>query len=527
MTTVRETVYDILRQHGMTTIFGNPGSNELPFLHDFPKDFRYILGLHEGVVLGMADGYAQASGQASFVNLHATAGTGNAMGALTNASQSHTPIVVTAGQQVRDTVGVEPLLTNPNANLLPLPLVKWAGEPMTPQSAPHTIARAIHHASLHPQGPTYVSIPYDDWSKPTGDFDASLGARRVVSAGRLAQDDLTALADRLSKAANPVIILGPDVDAARAQDSAVLLAEKLAASVWVAPSAPRCPFPTSHHAFRGVLPAGVRAISDLLEGHDLLLVVGAPVFRYHQYDPGAWLPKGASLVAITTDHDEAARAPMGDAFVADVGVTLADLAAGVTTTARPQPQPRAIPPVPADDGGPLDPSALFAIVDELSPPDSIYVNESTSTTAALWQRLRMDLPGSYYFCAAGGLGFGMPAAVGVQLARPDRPVVAMIGDGSAQYAIQALWSAVQYNTPVKYVILKNGTYGALRWFSGVLKTENVPGMDVPGVDFCALAKGYGMTSFAATDAASFREAFAAALRHDGPALVEIETRREA
>lgn len=523
MPNIRDTVYSILRQHGITTIFGNPGSNELPFLSDFPDDFRYILGLHEGVVLGMADGYAQASGQPAFVNLHAAAGTGNAVGALTNAATAHSPVIVSAGQQVRDTVGIEPLLANIDAILLPRPLVKWSGEPLSATAVPHTIARAIHEACLAPRGPVYVSIPYDDWDRETDLYDESLGARRVRLAGGLPETLLAELKQRLDQADNPVLVLGPDVDADRAQASAVTLAERLKAPVWVAPSAPRCPYPTSHPAFRGLLPAGIQAISSLLAGHDLVVAIGAPVFRYHQYDPGQWLPEGAELLAITCDPDEAARAPMGDAIVADVGTALAQLATAVSDAGRPMPAARAAPTVPTETDGPLAPANLFHIVNELAPAKSVFLNESTSTTPILWQYLQMDAPGSYYFCPSGGLGFAMPAAIGVQLAEPERTVIALVGDGSAQYAIQSLWTAVQHKLPVKYVILRNSAYGALQWFAGVLGVKGIPSLCVDGIDFCALARGYGMTAFAATSAAEFRQTLADALAYDGPALVEVDT----
>jgi benzoylformate decarboxylase len=299
MTTVNDATYKLLRQHGLTTIFGNPGSNELPFLAAMPKDFRYVLGLHEGVVAGMADGYAQATRRPALVNLHAASGSGNAMGALTNAWYSHTPLVITAGQQVRATIGQEVMLSNVDAASLPRPLVKWSAEPASPHDVVRTIGQAIHTAALEPSGPVYVSIPYDDWAQETGPEEEHLAARTVEHAGELSDGQLADLVAALDAAENPVLVLGPDVDSARGNADAVTLAERLGAPVWVAPSAPRCPFPTTHAAFRGVLPASVEGITRLLAGHDLILVVGAPVFRYHQYEPGNYLPAGAYLLQIT------------------------------------------------------------------------------------------------------------------------------------------------------------------------------------------------------------------------------------
>ncbi|MFM0718223.1 benzoylformate decarboxylase [Paraburkholderia strydomiana] len=523
MKTVQHAAYEILRRHGLTTIFGNPGSNELPFLKHFPSDFRYILGLHEGVVTGMADGYAQATGNPAFVNLHSAAGTGNAMGALANAWNSHTPLVVTSGQQVRSTIGMEPLLANVDAVNLPRPLVKWSTEPASAEDVPRSFAQAIHIARTPATGPVYLSIPYDDWDQPAPEYAHYLAARDVQHAGLPSETILQALADRLQRATNPVLVLGPDVDAQHANESAVALAERLKMPAWMAPSAPRCSFPTTHACFRGVLPAGIASISRLLDGHDLILVVGAPVFRYHQYEPGALLPAGAELVSITCDVLEAARAPMGDAIVADIALTLEALAARVEPAQRAMPAAIARPAAAAETQGRLTPERVFDIVDEIAPQDAIYVNESTSTTNLMWQRLRMTSQGSYYFAAAGGLGFAMPAAVGIQLAQPGRRVIGIIGDGSANYGITALWTAAQYSIPTIFIIMKNGTYGALRWFAGVLGVEDVPGLDVPGIDFCALARGYGVEALHADSGASLTAALERALSSSRPTLIEVET----
>jgi benzoylformate decarboxylase len=524
MTTVNDATYKLLRQHGLTTIFGNPGSNELPFLAAMPEGFRYVLGLHEGVVAGMADGYAQATRRPALVNLHAASGSGNAMGALTNAWYSHTPLVITAGQQVRATIGQEVMLSNVDAVSLPRPLVKWSAEPASPQDVVRTIGQAIHTAALEPCGPVYVSIPYDDWAHETGPAEEHLAARTVEHAGELSDGQLADVVAALDAARNPVLVLGPDVDSARGNSDAVTLAERLGAPVWVAPSAPRCPFPTTHAAFRGVLPASVDGITGLLAGHDLILVVGAPVFRYHQHEPGNYLPAGASLLQISCDPGEAARAPMGRALVASIGPALRRLAAAVTSRGVQLP-PRARPelpllPAPVRGSG-LAPEAVFDLINRLAPEDAIYVNETTSTVGAFWDRMDMRHPGSYYFPASGGLGFGMPAAVGVQLAEPRRQVVAFIGDGSANYGITALWTAAQYGVPVVFVILNNGTYGALRGFAAKLNALDAPGLDVPGIDFVALAAGYGVAADRADSPEKLRDCFAKALSAEGPTLIEV------
>ncbi|SEG69646.1 benzoylformate decarboxylase [Marinobacterium lutimaris] len=524
MATVHSATYQLLRKQGITKVFGNPGSNELPFLKNFPEDFQYILGLHEGVVLGIADGYSLATGEPALINLHAAAGSGNAMGALTNSWYSHSPLVITAGQQARSLCGVESMLSNVDAPQLPRPLVKWSYEPSYPGDVPRAMSQAIHTACQPAKGPVYLSIPHDDWHQEIDEDALLLADREVASASMPSDAQMQRLAERVNNAISPVIVLGPDVDAYRANNLAVELAEKLSAPVWVAPSASRCPFPTRHHCFRGVLPAAIAGISAKLDGHDLILVVGAPVFRYHQHAPGRYLPEGASLIHLTCDQQEAARAPMGDAIVGDIHGLMSSLVNLTRQTQRPAPAALPIPePVAESAEGPIAPEALFDELNALAPDDAIFVKESTSTVTAFWQRVEMRQPGSYFFPAAGGLGFGLPAAVGVQIACPDRQVVAVIGDGSANYAITALWTAAQYEIPVIFIILKNGTYGALRWFSRILEAEDSPGLDVPGLDFCSIARGYGVDAVETKTRAEFKAAFNDALKAKRPVLIEVPT----
>src|ERR1700739_1265581 len=299
MASVHDLTYDLLRRHGVTRVFGNPGSNELPFLRDFPSDFRYFLGLHEGVAVEMAEGYAQATGKPALINPHPAAGTGNGMGALANAWNSHTPLIVTAGQQTRAMMGVEALLTNLDSTQLPRPLVKWSYEPSIAQDVPLAMSRALHMAALPPSGPVYLSVPYDDWAAEADPQSSALINRQVHSVGSFDGLSLSSVVDRLNAAKNPALVLGPEVDACRANPLAVRLAEKLRAPVWAAPSAPRCPFPTAHPSFRGLLPASMQGVSTALARPALILVGGAPVFRYHQSEPGAYLPEGAELIAVT------------------------------------------------------------------------------------------------------------------------------------------------------------------------------------------------------------------------------------
>jgi len=521
--TVREAAFDLFRAHRMTTMFGNPGSTELPMLADFPADFRYVLGLQEAVVVGMADGYAQASGNVTVANLHTAPGVGNAMGAIFNAQANHSPLLITAGQQARAQITLQANLTNRDATRMPHPLVKWSYEPPRAEDVPLALAHGAHLAGLAPRGPVFVSLPMDDWYAEVDEADAAAAIERQVDGRAVADPEaVRALAERLDGASNPVLVAGPDVDTAGAWDTAVALAERQRLPVWASPATGgvRLGFPESHPNFRGVLPPAIGPVGQTLEGHDLILVVGSSVFPYYPHIPGPLLPEGAQLVAITSDHDEAVRAPMGDAVVADVGLTLAALLEAVPESSRPVPKPNPGPQeIPAAE--PLNPSTVHSALAEVMPEDAIVVLESPSSTLALRNQLRISRPGSYYFSAGGGLGFGLAASVGVQLAQPDRPVVCVLGEGSAQYAITAFWSAVAYQAPVTFLVLQNQEYAILKWFAEVEQVNRAPGLDLPKLDVAAVAEGYGVRAHRAKGRDEVAGALGSALASSQPELVEV------
>jgi benzoylformate decarboxylase len=522
--TVLGASFDLFRAHGMTTFFGNPGSTELPMLADFPSDFRYVLGLQEAVVVGMADGYAQASGRTTVANLHTAPGVGNAMGAIFNAQANHAPLLITAGQQVRAQMTLQANLTNRDATRMPHPLVKWSYEPARAEDVPLALARGAHLAGMPPRGPVFVSLPMDDWGAEVDEADVrEVIARRVTARAVADPEAIRSLAGRLDGASSPVLVAGPDIDASGAWEAAIGLAERQRLPVWAtpAPGGGRIGFPEDHPNYRGVLPPAIGPVAQTLEGHDLILVVGSSVFPYYPYIPGPLLPDGAELVAITSDPDEAARAPMGEAIVADVGLSLEALLEAVPESSRPAPEPNEGPQeLPATD--PLNSSTVHSALAEVLPEDGIVVLESPASTLALRNQLRLSRPGSYYFSSGGGLGFGLAASVGIQLAEPDRPVVCVLGEGSAQYAITAFWSAVAYRTPVTFLVLNNAEYAILKWFAEVEGVEGAPGLDLPELNVGAVAAGYGVSTRRAGGRDEVRDALAAALGSSQPELVEVQ-----
>lgn len=511
MTTVREVVVDWMRARGLTTVFGNPGSTELPMLKDFPADFRYVLGLQEAVVAGMADGFAAASKRPALVNLHTGPGVGNAMGALLNAAANRTPLIVTAGQQTRAMLTMEALLTNVSATALPQPAVKWAFEPPRPQDVPAALERAYHVACTAPQGPVFLSLPMDDFDQP----GTPVSIRRVSAT--TAPVGLEDLAERLDAATSPVLVVGADAG----WQAAVELAERCALPVWEAPLEGRIAFPHDHPLFQGQLFPAMASVSDQLAGHDLIVVAGAPVFRYYPYLPGPLLPEGAELVHLTCDPAEAARAPCGDTILGDVRLALRELAALTKLGTRPPPPVRPAPQQPPTAVSPaMSPVAVMAALAQGAPADTVWVNESPSNRPVFHDQIRVNRPDSFYFTTSGGLGYGMAAAVGAQLAHPARPVVAVIGDGSAQYAIPALWTAAAYRVPVTFVILTNRAYAVLKWFAG---GAPMPGLDIDGIDVCSIARGYGVAAQRVESFDALVEAVRTATASPQPVLIEVPT----
>jgi benzoylformate decarboxylase len=526
MPTVRDAFFEVLRQLKLTTIFGNPGSTEESFLQNLPPDFRYVLGLHEASVVAMADGYAQDTGEAVLVNLHTAAGIGNAMGNICTAWHNRTPMIILAGQQTRAMLLLEALLSNLQAVQLPKPYVKWSYETARPEDAPAALLRAWAAAVQPPAGPVFLSIPMDDFDAPAAPTPP---ARRVSRALHASADDLRDTFDSLMAARNPILITGGALD--QGEDGwidAVRLAEILGCPVLAAPMEGRPGFPETHPQYQGVAPAAIGPLCEKLQGHDLALVVGAPVFRYYPYVAGDYLPQGMRLIQISDDPQATARAPVGDSILADPARACKVLAELMAQSGREpghepgresgrEPAPAASTRISAD--------SLFHALAGLRAADSIIVQESLSNLKALRSRLPTARPRSFFSASSGVLGYALPAAVGVALAERDRgsarKVICLLGDGAAQYTIQGLWNAAQLGLPILFVVLRNREYAILKSFAEMEETPEVPGLDLPGLDCVRLAEGYGCAAGRVDDPAALADALRDGLGRRTPYLLEV------
>ncbi|OBK35381.1 benzoylformate decarboxylase [Mycobacterium sp. 1245111.1] len=521
MPTVREAFYDVARRLALTTVFGNPGSTEEPFLKDFPADFRYILALQEASAVAMADAYAQSIGRAALVNLHTAAGMGNAMGNIESAWYNRAPLIITAGQQTREMLLLEPYLTNVQPQIVPQPFVKWSYEPARAEDVPAALLRAYATAILPPAGPVFLSIPMDDADQEC--FSVPL-LRKVSRRLPADQEALESVIAALTESRSPALVIGGAVDQAGGWDEAVALAERIRCAVWAAPGEGRPGFPETHPQYRGTLPPAIGPLARALSGHDVIVVIGAPVFRYYPYVPGQYLPDGAELFHITDDPSEAARAPVGTSILADPGRSCAVLAAAVPQANWALPAPRAAR-VPMQSGDVITAEWLYHTIQTVRPPDSVIVQESLSTLRELREQIPTDRPRSFFSMSSGVLGYGLPAAVGVALAERDegtnRKVICIVGDGAANYVIQSIWTATQYRLPILFVVVRNGAYNILKSFAELLDTPGVPGLDLPGLDFLGLAQGYGCTAERVTSTGAVAEAVKSGIDADRPHLLEV------
>ncbi len=541
----RSAFIQLLKDEGVTDMFGNPGTTELPIMHalaDHP-DMNYTLALQEALVVAMADGYSRASGKLVACNVHVAPGLGNALGSLYNAKFTGTPLILTAGQQEQGHGLTEPVLYD---ELVPMakPLVKWAVEVTRLEDLPRIIHRAAKVAMTPPMGPVFLSLPGDILNAEAG---LDLGAAtRVDTRTRPSDGLLEDLAKRILAAENPVVIVGDELVKSDALQEAADFATALGAPVYQQSAPYGSHFLSEHPCFVGALERSQKVVRDALAPYDLMIALGSDPLTmsvFSEIDP---LPDGMAIVHLGLNewamgkNYAAEIAALGDpkASLPPLTETLTRLGGDAQATrakagaealadknwsAR---RARLIDELSGDDGPmPINPRNLAFMISECVPDDVIIVNEALTSGRLLDQLIPSRDRFAYHALASGGIGWGLPAAVGVQIAQPDRPVVAVIGDGSSMYSIQALWTAAHKKLPLTYIIANNGGYRIIKQrLKSFHKSENYIAMDFvdPPIDFVEVAQGMGVTAKRITDPADFRPALKAAIANtDGPNLIEV------
>ena len=471
----RDIVLDILRDEGITHVFGNPGSTEMPLMDalvDAP-DIAYVLGLQEATAVGMADGWALASGRAAFVNLHAMGGLGNAMGVLVASKASETPLVVTAGQQDTRHLMTEPWLSG-DLVALAAPVTKWAKELRRGDDVGPALRRAFGLARTPPCGPVFLSLPMDildqEVNHPTPPASAPPRLGPSPDAARLAEKLAELDPDKV------VVLLGDDLPAA-ASAGLVAFAEAGGFPVWGTQLTSRTAFPSHHACWAGVLKPDFADMRAHLKSAQAIVLVGGRAFVAYPYREAEPVPEGVPVMHIADNPEAFGREHAADtALLGDIGQTLAavagrlgelvdknKVAARLTARAgaRRAEREAARAAILAESADlPLTPdAAVLAALDAL-PQDAIIANDSAATFGRVQDLLTTE-PGRYFFARGGVLGCSMPAAVGAALATKGW-VASFVGDGGAMYSPQALWSAAHYRARTVFIVFNNRRYGVLQ-----------------------------------------------------------------
>lgn len=516
----RRIVFDTFRQHGVEYVFGNPGTSELPFLEELTahSDLTYIMGLMEAAVVTMADGYAHLSGKVGVINLHIAPGLGNAIGSLYNAREKQTPLLVTAGQTDTRMRLREPL-TSGDLVAMAAPVTKWSVQAETVEELPLLLNRAFKVAQDAPSGPVFVSLPINvmDGEGMEGPIPPSAIHRRSPPEAAA----IEAAARILIEARNPLIIAGDRVARAGANKALVRIAEQLGAPVWLETLPAHISFPVRHPLFRGRVPQDQALIAEAVGGADAVLLVGGEFFEETWYSPAPVWPSGTRVI-----HADPAVAKVGANYRVDVGIVadpalfLDALCAALSEKVNVDMAERARRRLDAakalkvendqaflarleDDTGEgrMSPARMLAELARATPSEAMVTAEIFSNVQHLFRGFDFRDPGDFLSARGGGIGQAIPTAIGMKLAAPARPVLAISGDGSAMYTIQALWTAARHDIPLVAVILNNGGYNILkegldyyRRRRGLQVDPNYPHLDItnPDIDFVGLAKGLGV-----------------------------------
>jgi benzoylformate decarboxylase len=548
---------ELLIAQGVPYLFGNPGTTELP-LNDACVDeprLQYILGLQEVPVMAMADGYAMASGKLGVVNLHACCGLGNAMGQLYNAFREGTPLLVTAGQQDQRLQLEEPILGG-DMVAVTRPWTKWSYEVRSIHELPQAVRRAMQTALTPPTGPVFLSLPLDVQLAVADDLDLS-ASPSLNAKFRPPLEAVERAADVLIAAKNPAILAGGRLAERDAVEGVVAVAEQLGAPVYFEPGCThgRAGFPSDHPLNGQCLPMWSPDIHSRLAPHDVVLAVGLDLFRqYLYYEPNRPIPAHVKLIHLDEDAWQ-----LGKNYPLAVGVwshlktglqeLSFELVVRMTPERREAAQARASQHAAKHKedrqrllseiarqraARPLAPLALMGALAEVLPDNVAVVEEAVTTTNMTFERLGALKNTSGYFGQRGWtLGWGLGCALGVKLAWPDRPVLAMLGDGATMYGVQGLWSAAHYNIPVTFVVCNNAQYEILKIGSQSMALPAAQrgafrAMDIvsPEIDIVSLARSLGVEAQRVSEPEELAERVRASLAGDRPMLFDVPISRD-
>ena len=547
----RRAFLELLKQEGVEIVFGNPGTTELALMDAFAveRDIRYVLGLQEAALMAMADGYAQASGKLGVLNLHVAPGLGNAMGMLYDAMKANSPVLVTAGQQDLEYVVTEPVLTA-DLPTIARPFVKWAAEVQRLEDLPRYVHRAVKTALAPPMGPVFLSLP-GDILKNEAELDL-MTPTRVAPRLRGDADAVATAADLLAKAERPVIIAGDAVAQSRALAELAELAELVAAPVYVEFVPNTASFQATHPLYRGSMTRSQAGVREVLDRHDLLFSAGADLFTWSLPSKIEAMPPGMPLIHLDTDPWQIGKNyPTQAGIFGDPKATLPDITAAVRqrmtsgATAAARDRLKAMSDAARHERDalvtkarslagrtPVQPLALLEAIGAMLPKDAVVIEEILSSSPGARSLINSDDAQSFFALRGGGIGWGLPAAIGAKLALPNRPVVALVGDGSALYTAQGLWTAAHSRIPVTWVIFNNTSYRILKQRVVAMRgmaeqTDTFVGMELndPAVDFVGMARSFGVKAERARNVKEATDLIAQGIAGNAPMLIDVEMDR--
>ena len=542
--TGRSAFLSILKSEGVTHLFGNPGTTELPIMHalkDYPE-IKYILGLQESIVVAMADGYSRATGKLSVCNVHVAPGLGNAMGAIYNAKFVGSPVIITAGQQEQGHGLMEPMLYGPLVQMAE-PLVKWAIEVTRLEDLPRILRRAAKIALAPPTGPVFISLPGDilnaeaklDLGKPS----------RIQYNISPDKETLKDIKDRILQANNPVIISGHEIAQTDSFSEITKFSEIIGAPVYQQTVPHGSHYPSEHKTYVGTMPRSQSEVKTILENYDLLICVGSDVLRMSVWSSTEPLPKNMSIIHIgIRDWELAKNYHTEQAILGNVKTTLLNLNKTIAINLNKKYKNNANRRIKEiekfnwsknkkyltsktlkdKDIIPITPNWLMMTLAENISNNNIVVEEALVSSRSLLNFLPFKNSKDFYGLASGGIGWAVSGCIGVSLANNNKTIVAIIGDGSSMYAIQSIWTAAHYNLPIIYVIANNQSYRIIKErLEGFHNNTNFVGMDFnkPKIDFVKLGNSMGVESIQVSEPTELKSLFKKAFKYKKPYLIEV------
>src|SRR6266571_2505487 len=545
-----QAMFEFMVREGVRYVFGNPGTTELPLMDLFAArdEIKYILALHEDSALGIAAGYAEATGKLAVVNLHTNPGLAHALGNLYNVYRAGTPLIVTAGQQDTRSMIDEPLLY---ADMLQLARqhTKWCWEVHHASEIPAAMARAFKVAQTPPTGPVFLSLPVNVMEER-----AEIELPPVTRIGARVRGDLAKIKEAaavLASAKNPAIISGDGCARSGALGELAKLAEMIAARVHAEPLNSLLVFPTGHPLYAGPLFPNAKQTRALLEGVDVIVAIGVNNLAPLVYTGTRMIPEGVRMIQIDANDRELGKTYAAEvAILADPRSAIEELIEEITLVANGASESLAkrrtlIKAHIADarakfaehanlasPDGPMSPAFVAREMRRSAAQDAVLVDESVTSTAFVRTIFELNEPGTFFYAKGGSLGLGLPAAIGVKLAIPDRQVICSVGDGTALYTIQALWTAARYGLAVRFIVFNNASYMILKGGLLALKGASAergdfPGMDItePEVDFVKLAESMGVAARTVSNPADLRAALDWAFSESVPTLLDVAISR--